>query len=340
MAYLTLFELRHALSVGFAVLLAFIVNHYVAFSQEYWLFLTALFVGQTSKGTPLRQGLINLISVIAAIVIAYFLTMSTLLHIPTLILLMFLFILNGYITFLNQAELNKRFYTIIYFSLIFLFAALSPAHTMEALQNRFLDVVLGGLIGLVCVQWVLPVKFEEEFRASVLPVLNSLLVCLDALLEHFFQSKKAPFLPWAVAPEWVYEVGFNPGLRSGFRFFLVHLGRLAEIFSSMRYLASQPMDQEILHKMGGDMTHSMQKNRELIAILMDYFANKKVVTPPSDFTSDIAQLEKTLQGLLPDNLEFLEISPQYMTLTAYVRDIKDMRQLLLQLVMSLAIKST
>lgn len=340
MAYLKLFELRHALSISIAVLLAFIVNHYVSFGQEYWMFLTALLVGQTSKGTPIKQGLMNVVAVIAAIMIASLLTISEVLRIPSLVLLMGLFVLGGYISFLNQAELNKRFYLVIYFSLMFLFAILSPINTMEAMQNRFLDVVFGGLIGLACALWIFPVKFEEEFRASVLPILNSLLTCLDALLEHFFQPKKLPFLPWTVAPEWVYETGFNPGLRSGFRFFLVHLSRLAELFSSLRYLASQPVDEDILHKIGGDITHSLQKNRELITILIDYFANKKVGIPQADFTSDIAQLEKTLQNLLPENIEFLNISPQYMTLTAYVRDIKDMRQLLLQLVMSLAIKNT
>lgn len=339
MAYLKRFELRHALSVSLAVLFAFIVNHYASFSREYWLFLTAFLVGQTSKGTPIKQGLINGVTVIAAIMVAALLTMSEKLQIPAMMLLAGLFVLSGYITFINQAELNKRFCFIIYFFLIFLLAFLMPVKTMEAIQNRFLEVVLGGLIGLAGALFIFPVRFEDEFRAGVLPILNSLLACLDELSKHFFQPKTLPFLSWAVAPEWVYEAGFNPGLRSGFRFFLVHLSRLAELFSSLQYLSTQPVEEDIWHKINGEITHSLQKNRELMVILIDYFADKKVGLPQSDFTSDIAQLEKKLQNLLPENIEFLHISPQYMALTACVRDIKDMRQLLLQLVMSLPMRA-
>ncbi len=136
-------------------------------------------------------------------------------------------------------------------------------------------------------------------------------------------------------PEWVYEVGFNPGLRSGYRFFLINLERIIEVFFSMDYLLSQHINIVLLENMSDHLALAMQKNQELLGILIEYFENKKIKNTQSDFTSDVAELEKALHRIVPDNLELLDTSPNYILLTALVRDFRDLRGLLLQLVMSL-----
>lgn len=339
MAYLKSFSFRHACGVGLAVLIAFLANDYFSFSKEGWILLTAFIVSQTSKGAPLRQSLISLVAIVAAMVIASLLSMNAALTLAAYVLVTGFFVLSGYLIFMEEAEFSSRFYSILYFSLILLAAICLPAHFQETMQGRFFDVGIGAVIGIACSQWVLPLRVESEFRAGLLPVLKALSDYSDALAEHIFQRQQnLPRFPFVAFPEWVYEAGFNPGLRSGFRFFLIHLERVADIFCSLTYLFSQPVEQDLLQKIEGDMLDAMQKNRELLTILTEYFAHNQIKNTDADFTSDIAQLEKTLQSVLPESLEFLEISPQYITLTACVRDIKDMRELLLQLVMSLSIK--
>ena len=59
-----------------------------------------------------------------------------------------------------------------------------------------------------------------------------------------------------------------------------------------------------------------------------------------DYTSDIVELEKRLNNIVPANMELLDISADNLYLTAIVRDIKDLRGILLQLINSLPSKTS
>ena len=100
-------------------------------------------------------------------------------------------------------------------------------------------------------------------------------------------------------PEWVYEVGFNPGLRSGFRFFLVNLERVIEIFFSMNYLANSGIDTTLLKSFAKYLTDVIEKNNELIHVLINYFSENKLkdTKSESDFTSDMTRIRKSTQSI-------------------------------------------
>jgi hypothetical protein len=198
---------------------------------------------------------------------------------------------------------------------------------------------------MVCVQIILPVRQEQEFRNGVASVLQSFSAYSQQLssqlsgVEHAAAAAKTSELSlfWKQQnnyPEWVYEIGFNPGLRSGFRFFLINLDRIAEILLSLGYLIRQA-EPDLLREISVSMSDTMNNNEELLNIMLTYFTNGKLEETSSDYTSDITALEQALHRNVPDSIELLDIQPGYINVTSIVRDVKDLRAILLQLIIAL-----
>lgn len=347
------YSFRYTLSVGLAVLISVLVNHYYTYSNEFWIILSAFLVSQTTRGTPLRQGL----NVFLSILIALFLTSFLLMHIHEMLIIYFvavIFIAIGMILFLRGSLLAPAFYPLFCFLLVILFSALEPIRTTFFLHDRILDAIIGVAIGLLSTRLILFVRFDKEFRQGLVPLLDALIPYSKALMHSFLHpdaNQKELFekkmqveqnlqSQGGQYPEWVYELGFNPGLRSGFRFFLITIERIVELFFSMNYLISRHAEsltspQPDVKALADAITTAMKKNQELLLILANYLARNVIEKTHSDFTSDIVELENALRRIVPNKLELLDISPDNITLTAFVRDIKDMRGLLLQLVMAL-----
>lgn len=346
---LKLFSVRHAITAGLSVFAAYIINHYYSFSHEYWMVLSAFLVSQTTRGTPVKQGVFIFITTLLAVIISAFL-LDNLNHTNLLkIILSVLLIASGFLAFIKRPQPNKVYFLIILFSLIVFISALSPVKSAEFMLNRILDVMVGASVAIVFALIILPVKLAVEFSEGVIPVLNCLKEYSQVLLESLsgledkikdtsamrIKLENILVLQSAMYPEWVYEVGFNRGLRSGFRFFLVNIERIAEVYFSMDYLISRGIDATLVHDLFSLIESATQKNQELLSILLEYFKNHKISNTGSDFTSDIQELEKALHRVVPDNIEALEVSPSFLLITAYLRDMKDLRGLLLQLVMAL-----
>jgi hypothetical protein len=348
------YTFRHAISVGVAVVIAVIVNTHFSYSRECWILVVAFLVSQTTRGTPLRQGMVFFLFIILALWLSAFLLINVKQGFILDSILAGVIIVSGTITFINRPLANKLTFLVLFFPLVLLLATLAPYQSEHLVFDRMIAAVIGAVIGILCAQFVLPVRYDKEFRQALLPLLQvlsdysrTLKACFQPLPENKNRrwEKKLEVEKWLQEsyPEWVYEVGFNPGLRRGFRFFLVNLERITDIFFSMNYLISQGADNILSPKedqrsrqdLSNAIANSMQKNEELFAILAEYFASNQLKNIKSDFTSDITELENTLRLVVPRELELLDISPDYVTLTALVRDIKDMRNLLLQLIMAL-----
>src|SRR5262249_47033043 len=119
------------------------------------------------------------------------------------------------------------------------------------------------------------------------------------------------------------------------RYFLIHLEKVTELFFSMQYLAFKQIDPLLLNNLKEPMGLVVSKNQELLEYLILYFENKKYTESTSDFTRDMTDLESALQRILPGHFELMELSPDYIRLTTLVKDLKDIRELLLQLVMTI-----
>jgi hypothetical protein len=187
-----------------------------------------------------------------------------------------------------------------------------------------------------------PVKQPQDFFAGVIPA-------VDALTEYMRHLSAGNVTPQSESrllqtfatkpyPNWVYRSGFNPGLRSGFRHFLIQLEHASDLCCSAGYWFS--MDESVADK--AEFMHAMRDslkiNGELLAGLsrtMHHHA-EKTLRPVNDtnvdFVSDINALEDVLKTLVPPSLELLDMSQEYVQMTSIVRNVKDLREVLLLLV--------
>ena len=347
-SYLTINLMKHAISVALAIFIAVIANHYAAWSQTGWIILAAFLAGQTSRGTPLRQGVIFSVTMIIAIGISFFLK-TAMGNWASILCMMIIFMLSSFIVFIFQPIQNKTLFRIMLLAFVLLIASLSPADSFQSMQAQVIDVTIGAAIGIICTFLILRIRFYKEFQQGVIPVLHAALqyskLATDfftrrenddaKLSENKIAMEESLQIQYAGYPEWVYEVGFNPGLRSGFRFYLLNIERMVEILLSMDYLVKRGVGADLMTKIADDIEAAMQKNAELIEGLIEYFENNKLKAMTADFTSDVSALEKAVKRVIPGHLELLDIDPDYIILSAFVRNIKDLRKLLLQLVMAL-----
>lgn len=230
------------------------------------------------------------------------------------------------------------------------FIALPARRTFVAAIVIFLLLYTGYAYAAIAVailfllSWLFfPVKQPRDFCAGVIPAIDALAEYLRHLSagnvspqieRKIFKSFLATSSPY---PEWVYQSGFNPGLRSGFRHFLIQLEYAADLCCSMDYWLSNNETLAGKEALMSALRQSLKINIDLLAGLsrtMHHHADKtpRPVNDTSvDFVSDITALEDVLQRLVPPSLELLDMSPDYVQMTALVRDVKDLREVLLLL---------
>lgn len=239
---------------------------------------------------------------------------------------------------------------IIYFFFIIL-GVLLASLLNPIFFNWTYDVMLGGVIGVLCSQLILPVRPFEEFRKGLLPVMQMIVAFNNEMVNLLVDGngyinlqlaaqevKKALQERYSMYPEWVYEVGFNPGLRSGYRFFLVNIERVTEIIFSLNYRIRLLKSMEACESLINELRQVMLKNNHLLHQLEQYFATGEFAESKDDFTSDVVALDEKVKQVLPPRLELLDIYPDNVTLATIIRDVKDMRQLLLLLVLAATTK--
>lgn len=285
------YEIRHAFSSMLAMVAAGALGYYIDMINVMWAVLGALLAVQTSRGAPARQGLITIFAAILALC-------------------------AGYLT-VNEIMM----------------------------MHRILMMAMGGTIGMLCGLLVLPVLPYWEFQQGVAPVLNTLIAYSSALGGKILQSGEADLaLGKARAdiervlsssmneyPEWVFEPGFNRNFRSSFRYVLIQLDRVAEIFFSLDYYVRQPTDPELLAAVAPQMVMVLEKNAELLEVIRSFFLGERMTMHAVNYTSDITDIHNVMRNVLPGGVELLDVVPDYLNLAALSRGVIDMREILLQM---------
>lgn len=328
---------RYFLRLGLVLLLALLTNYYFSLGGGYWLVISAFLVVQASGGFLFRKTL-----QIAFFIISAMLVSSLLIFIqqPILTLLILIIMLGcgGYFVFRDYLLTTKNFFLILFLIFTLLYALSSPTATSESLYNRIVDVVLGVTIGCLS-QLIIPVHLVRAMHQSIVPVLKAMIDELQLYINEQNQNKLEDILiPFKkIYPEWVYETGFNPRLRSSWRFFLVYLDQVIEIVFVMRSQREKIISLSLFQKISSATLATIQTNVLLLQILLHYFQQQNIHDVDHDFNSDIVFLEQQLKQILPSHLALIDLAEEYLQLLAYVRDIKDMRVVLLKLLSSLNI---
>jgi hypothetical protein len=217
-----------------------------------------------------------------------------------------------------------------------------------------LYLTLGVLMGILLRRFLFSIKSSKTFSKSILPTIHSLKDYSHALRECLEnttvnsadlqasrkQLEKSLVTKKGMYPEWIYHSGYNPGLRSSHRFYLIQLERAIELLFSIEFMIGEG---QLLLGLPSDelaaMIAVMRGNEDLIAHLTVYFGGESfdsgAVFSSNDFMTDIKNLDIILQQRAPGTIEVLDIAPDYVNAILLGRNVKDLRQSLFNLISSL-----
>src|SRR6185312_1563764 len=137
---------------------------------------------------------------------------------------------------------------------IIIIAALAVM-SMQLFYEAAHDVLIGTVIGIATNLILLPRRPDMEFREKILPVIktfnNYFTLIIDQLVQHENTEFNNAELENALSrlPDWVYEPGFDTGLRSGYRFFLTKIEQMSDLLFSMHHLVRYSYDKELIAKL-------------------------------------------------------------------------------------------
>lgn len=336
------FVARHAASVAGAVAVALLLQPYIGFSNDYWLVLSSFMVCQTTRGTPLKQGmLVALLMVLGLSALAVLNNVTMLADKELLIVAVVSTVLVWYV----RARRTLRAQYLYSLLVTLLIAQLFPLGSgWLVVKFHIADILIGAFIGLSCSMIILPVQTVKEFLLGVVPTLTILGDYSQKLSEYFSEEETSVVLtkqmqevreslqsPTSLYPNWVYEVGFNRGLRAGFRYFLIKVECLAELVFSMDYLLEKNIKKDVPVELYQHVAKVTHHNAILIQAICAHFEKEKVVKVDLDLTEDLDAFEQASKRFFSGTIALLDISEQHMRLALFVRNIKDMRTRLLQL---------
>lgn len=344
------YEWRHTLACSLAVIAASLCAAYFDFANMFWAVFAAVVVVQTSRGTPVHQGLSALFMVLIGVIAGYGLSqnleMAEMISVSQLMLLM-----GSVMLMLRLPASYQKILEWVVPSIALLAAVVWPAADEMQLAQRLMMLMLGGVLGMSCNILVLSMQPYAEFRQGMLPILQALIDYSSAVTMHVLKEEKnTQAMDQAVNrlervlrshrneyPEWVFEAGFNRNLRSSFRYVLIQMERITESFFSLDYHVRQTMEPEMLADFAPHLSLVCTRNAELLQVMRGFFAGERITLNQENFTSDITDVHNSLRNLLPGSLELLDMSPDYVNIAALARDVIDIRELLLQLLAGLPI---
>lgn len=347
MIYYNNYKNKQLVSILLGITITLLANYFLVSQNPVIIILAVLITTEISLGTPIRQSIQSIFSMMIAIIIAACVNQ---LKQPVYLEGVFFIIYTISATFfIFKQSLNWHKQSLI-FTLIFLFSIIIwlSNEIYFDLYTSLVAILLGGLIGTITHFLVFPARLYIKFSQGVVPLLQDLIAYEEALSDYFltlknknalmkvkFKIEKSLVLQQSLYPSWVYDAGFNPGLRAGFRYFLIQLERITELFFAMDYYLMRGLDATLLEKIKQELVVTLQNNNELMRILIAKLNGNKEVMMTADYVGDIKILTEKIAQLVPSHLELLDISPDYISLSAFIQNIKDVRQTLLQLAAAL-----
>jgi len=118
---------------------------------------------------------------------------------------------------------------------------------------------------------------------------------------------------------------------------LLQLEYIAEGLIALDYHMRQPIDQDLLADVAPQLAQVVEKNSHLLQVLQDFFAKGQFEDKHENFTRDITEIQNVMHSVLPGSVDLLDISPDYVSLSAIARDVVDIRELLVKLIAGLPV---
>lgn len=343
----TQLSLRRALGVGFGMFLAVWLNHYFARTQEFWVPLATLLVMQMSIRTHLRLALQRFIIMVIAVGIGSYVVWYLHDFLMSLIVLSAFFVMACY--WHERYAVEGSLLSAALMSGLLVLVLVIPAPSYHFSYERMSDVVLGGVIGLLCGLWVLPGRADVDFRIGVIAIFQAYERYLMSVADLFFQEshreeillhkrnevERVLQIQQADFPDWVYERGFNLALREGHRHFLLRTEQVGTILLAMHHVARQPVDPALLSLLRQPLTLCIDQTLQIMNSIIVMLDLKTPPAPMPDVVESMQILEAAFRRAVPLSLELLDISPEYVSVSAFIYDLKDLQKTLLKLIEAL-----
>lgn len=207
------------------------------------------------------------------------------------------------------------------------------------LYMRMYDVVLGALVGIVANIVILPDRVDVAYRTAFIPVLQSYASYFSALVALLLQQdlsgaereKTHVEQKLQQLPGWVYEVGFDLSLQKGYRYFFMKVGQMGEILFAMHHLARYSFSEELVNTIREPLWRCVIRVEQFIAALVSVLELKKLTEGVVDFGAELMEMEQKFKAIVPPALEMAEVAKDYVYLTEFIYDLRDLHSTLLRL---------
>jgi uncharacterized membrane protein YccC len=335
--------IRRALSMAIGVFAAVLIDHFYSVTREFWVPMIAFLVIYMTVHLNLRQMLERVLMIFFTVACASWLCRSINQQVIIDVMVVLVFIV-GYGLHANSLARGNAISIPLLVAIVVLMM-LIPFPSSMLLYARMHDVVLGGIVGLAASLLVFPGRPDVDFRKGVIPVLQAYREYLVAIIDLLFREPDAEKnakamkvrveqvlqVQQAFFPDWVYDTGFNPELQQGHRHFLIKIEQLGQVLFALHQIARHAIDVTLLEEFREPILHYVAQTERLMALFVARLNLQKVDEPVSDYTEEIAVLEKTYRKVIQVPLELLDTSQDFIDLAAFIHDLKDIQKILIKI---------
>lgn len=325
-----------ALKTGYTVipltmfmLLIFYCDMRFSFSKQGWMTITALAMMQFTRGVSIRQVLLRGLVIVSVLCAVNFLEFLEVLFLIPMLFFVSVFIGVSAVFWLEVSFLPE--FIIFIFCLLFAnFMVNEPV-----LYDQMLDVLIAtGLI--LCIAsintWF---TIKKTFIALVVRYFDYFLH-LSKELRALSAGKQSAMFSFNLGlrqdAAWVFSLGFSPGLRAGFRYYLLEIERAEELFAS---IMSRVSFLGVNQKLSASFIDVMLTNEKLLLILRAFFLNGALTHDQTDWVKDLVVFEALFEQQFPVTLQSIHFHHQDLARVAFVKDCKELRQVIFNLFMAL-----
>lgn len=324
-----------------AVFISLMASYFLP-QHTFWLPLSAILMTQIELGLPLHQMLQRAIAMM--ITLAITMQVFTFISFPysAMIMISAITCLAYWYAYTSRRYLSLHLPSLIL--IVFAFVGWPADHDLMVFLK---DMAIGSAIGITSTLLIFGDKPDIEFPLRVVPLLmaakNYFAHLIDFLLNpqqrEVSSSRELIEALWSNRdlnfPIWVFEPGFNPMLRAGHHYFVVHLGQVTEILFALHHLARHRFEAALIDNLRSPLTKYVENTLELFANIAQLLEGKELTESRTNFIEDMTSLEESFKAQVDISLELLGISKDYVYLAALMRYLKDLRGQLLQLAFTL-----
>lgn len=210
--------------------------------------------------------------------------------------------------------------------------------SMHLLSMRMYDVVLGSVIGIIINVMVFPDKVDVEYRNAFIPLLKSYACYFSSLItllleQNSVNAEKAKIRVeknFKKLPVWIYEMGFDLALQTGYRYFFMKVSQIGEILFSMHGLARYPFPKEVLQEIQKPLLQCAIHVEKICAALIIVLELKKLPKGVADFDEELVEIEEKIKNSI-SSMEIYSAKKEDIYLAEFSYYLRELRQLFIDL---------